>query len=182
MADLTLTDEQMAALRRVLCWYEDCHPNPGADSNGWPVACVADIVAAIPPQPEPEATSWDDEVVEAVLNSFYRLSSSAWSTFWTSEAVKRLEALRTEGYEVVERVELENLRLDDVAVAELEAEIERLRGWKESAMSVMAEWDAVFEALGRPGPLGGSKATSALAEVERLRAESGGGDAEKDRK
>jgi len=51
----------------------------------------------------------------------------------------------------------------------LRAENERLRDWKASAMSVLGEWDRVFMALGEPGPLGGSKAANALAEVERLR-------------
>jgi hypothetical protein len=48
-------------------------------------------------------------------------------------------------------------------------ELERLRAWKESAVQVLNEWDLVFDALGRPGPLGGSKAASALTEVRRLR-------------
>lgn len=39
--------------------------------------------------------------------------------------------------------------------------------WRESAMARLAEWDAVFDALGRPGPLGASKAESALREVKR---------------
>lgn len=47
-------------------------------------------------------------------------------------------------------------------------EIAQLRGWKESAMTVLAEWDRVHEALGQPGPLGASKALSSLAEIERL--------------
>ena len=46
-----------------------------------------------------------------------------------------------------------------------------LRAWKESAMSVLAEWDRVHDALGRPGPLGRSLALNTLAEVERLSAE-----------
>lgn len=51
----------------------------------------------------------------------------------------------------------------------LTAEVERLAEWKRSAIGVLAAWDAVFDALGQPGPLGGSKAENALAEVERLR-------------
>ena len=53
----------------------------------------------------------------------------------------------------------------------LTAEVERLAEWKRSAIGVLAAWDAVFDALGQPGPLGGSKAENALAEVERLRGE-----------
>ena len=51
------------------------------------------------------------------------------------------------------------------------AETADLRAWKESAMSVLAEWDRVHDALGRPGPLGRSLALNTLAEVERLSAE-----------
>lgn len=51
-------------------------------------------------------------------------------------------------------------------------ENDELRGWKESAINVLSEWDKVFDALGRPGKLGASKAESARAEVERILAES----------
>lgn len=51
-----------------------------------------------------------------------------------------------------------------------QAEAQRLQGWKQSAMSVLAEWDKVFESLDSPGRLGSSKAASALTEVQRLRA------------
>lgn len=54
---------------------------------------------------------------------------------------------------------------------ELTAEVERLRQWKESAMLVLAEWNRVWEALGKPGPLGSSNAVESKREVERLRAE-----------
>ena len=51
-------------------------------------------------------------------------------------------------------------------------EIERLRRWKDEAMIVLSDWDVVWdEAAGRPGPIGGSKATSVAREIERLRAE-----------
>lgn len=49
-------------------------------------------------------------------------------------------------------------------------ENDELRGWKESAINVLSEWDEVFDALGRPGKLGASKAESALTEVERMTA------------
>lgn len=39
-------------------------------------------------------------------------------------------------------------------------EIDRLRAWKAEAMVVLAEWDEVWEAAGRPGPLGASKAAN----------------------
>ena len=53
----------------------------------------------------------------------------------------------------------------------LRAETADLRGWKDSAMAVLADWDRVFDALGQPGPLGRSKAANALAELDRLSAE-----------
>jgi hypothetical protein len=37
-------------------------------------------------------------------------------------------------------------------------EVERLREWKAEAMTVLGDWEAVWEAAGRPGQLGGSKA------------------------
>jgi hypothetical protein len=54
---------------------------------------------------------------------------------------------------------------------DLTAEVERLRGWKASAITVISEWEDVWVALGKPGPLGASKAANTLAEVERLTAE-----------
>ena len=38
------------------------------------------------------------------------------------------------------------------------AKIAELEEWKESAMKVLSKWDEVYEAAGRPGKLGGSKA------------------------
>ncbi len=37
-------------------------------------------------------------------------------------------------------------------------ELANLRRWKAEAMEVLCDWERVFEAAGRPGPLGGSKA------------------------
>lgn len=54
--------------------------------------------------------------------------------------------------------------------AEILAENERLARWKAEAATVLSTWEAVWEALGKPGALGDSKAAAALAEVERLRA------------
>lgn len=39
-------------------------------------------------------------------------------------------------------------------------EIGRLMEWKESVMEILTKWDAVWEAAGRPGKLGSSKAES----------------------
>ncbi len=48
-------------------------------------------------------------------------------------------------------------------------ELAQLRQWKREACDVMSKWEKVWEALGRPGKLGRSKAEGALVEVERLR-------------
>lgn len=48
-------------------------------------------------------------------------------------------------------------------VKKLQQEIRELEAWKESAMQVIGEWEKVWEAAGRPGRLGASKAASVLA-------------------
>lgn len=55
----------------------------------------------------------------------------------------------------------------DVLLAEADAELAQLRKWKAEAAEVLMKWEAVWQALGRPGPLGRSKAENSLAEVER---------------
>lgn len=40
------------------------------------------------------------------------------------------------------------------------SELDRLRAWKREALAVLAEWEKVWEAAGRPGVLGESKATA----------------------
>lgn len=49
----------------------------------------------------------------------------------------------------------------------IEGELARLEGWKFEAMVVLGKWDEVFEALGKPGAIGASKADASLAEVNR---------------
>lgn len=44
--------------------------------------------------------------------------------------------------------------------AELLDEVERLRDWKTQALTVLAEWEATWEAMGMPGRLGQSKAVA----------------------
>jgi hypothetical protein len=39
-------------------------------------------------------------------------------------------------------------------------ELDRLRWWKAEALTVLAEWERVWETAGRPGALGSSKAES----------------------
>ena len=53
---------------------------------------------------------------------------------------------------------------------EYRAETEHLRAWKAEAMEVLAEWEKVWVAAGRPGPLGGSKAENVRRQIERNRA------------
>lgn len=48
-------------------------------------------------------------------------------------------------------------------------EIARLRAWKAEALTVLAEWEETWEAAGRPGRLGGSKAIAVRDEIDRLR-------------
>lgn len=61
---------------------------------------------------------------------------------------------------------------DDDAIADvltgLVAEVELLMDWKRDAMRVLNGWDRVWEALGKPGPLGAMKSANALAAVQRL--------------
>lgn len=54
---------------------------------------------------------------------------------------------------------------------ELWKECQELRGWKESAMRLLSEWDKIWETLGRPGQLGSGKAEEALKTVEAMIAE-----------
>jgi len=51
-------------------------------------------------------------------------------------------------------------------------EIDRLRAWKAEALVVLAEWDEVWVAAGKPGPLGTSKAAGLqrlLPDLDHLR-------------
>jgi hypothetical protein len=52
---------------------------------------------------------------------------------------------------------------------EIADEIERLRKWKAEATAVLAAWDSVWEAAGRPGRLGSSKPEQTADEIARLR-------------
>lgn len=49
--------------------------------------------------------------------------------------------------------------------------IEALEAWKDSAASVLAEWDETWRATGEPGPLGQSKAENVRRRIEALEAE-----------
>jgi hypothetical protein len=64
-------------------------------------------------------------------------------------------------------VETDDLRAAAVAVDERDA----LRLWKSEALTVLAEWEKVHDALGQPAPLGAFKSRASLLEVERLIAE-----------
>lgn len=47
-------------------------------------------------------------------------------------------------------------------------EIERLRRWKAGAITVIKDWEAVWEAAGFPGVLGQTKSLGLLGELSRL--------------
>lgn len=51
-----------------------------------------------------------------------------------------------------------NLENEIPPLRHLQAELERLRAWKTEALQVLGEWEQVWEAAGRPGRLGESKA------------------------
>ena len=64
-----------------------------------------------------------------------------------------------------------NARLID-QINRLQLEIRDLLNWKNSAMAVLTEWDQVWEAAGKPGKLGRSKAVSTLEYLKSLPTES----------
>lgn len=52
---------------------------------------------------------------------------------------------------------------------EARAELERLRAWKAEALEVLTGWERVWEAAGRPGRPGSSKAESVRGFIEASR-------------
>lgn len=52
---------------------------------------------------------------------------------------------------------------------EAAAEIEALRAWKAEAIEVIGQWEKVWDALGRPGRLGESKAAAVLRFIQATR-------------
>jgi len=74
------------------------------------------------------------------------------------------------GEEVEERTELGRRlesRMVDLRDALQADELERLRSWKAEASAVLDEWEATWEAFGRPGKLGESKAKAVAALARR---------------
>lgn len=59
----------------------------------------------------------------------------------------------------------------DIVVDLVRDEIERLRAWKAEATTVINQWEAVWEAAGRPGRLGESKAEATRVHVAMTEAE-----------
>jgi hypothetical protein len=60
------------------------------------------------------------------------------------------------------------------ALAELQAlrsDVANLLTWKMEASLVLEDWEKVWEAAGRPGPLGASKAANVLSAVRTLKAQ-----------
>lgn len=51
------------------------------------------------------------------------------------------------------------------------AELDRLRAWKTEALEVLNAWERVWEAAGKPGRLGSSKADGVRRYIEAVRAE-----------
>lgn len=113
----------------------------------------------------------------------WRVAECRRSEFDTSDALlDRLDQLRqphdpfSDTYRdigmAIARIRLAERRpsLDAARRAQLRSpaedqEMQRLRDWQTSAMHELGKWDAVFDALGKPGPLGESKAANALAEL-----------------
>lgn len=56
----------------------------------------------------------------------------------------------------------------------LQREVDQLQQWKREAIEIIASWEDVWVALGRPGSLGESKAVAALRTV--LASATSGGD------
>lgn len=50
------------------------------------------------------------------------------------------------------------LEVMEAHATKLESELKRLAAWKDSALTVMESWEEVWEAAGKPGKLGCSKA------------------------
>ena len=78
--------------------------------------------------------------------------------------------------EQLDAIEAEVVRMREVGLdfhadqaADLLAEVRRLRDWKQSAMTVLSEWEQTWDEAGRPGKLGGSKAVGVREEIARLR-------------
>jgi hypothetical protein len=75
-----------------------------------------------------------------------------------------------------ERVKTEgDFYLDGFVEAEfaesLEADLVNLTDWKSGAMIVLSEWESVWEACGKPGHLGQSKAGAVLSMIKQTRTE-----------
>ncbi|MDA1178796.1 MAG: hypothetical protein O2931_08380 [Planctomycetota bacterium] len=91
-----------------------------------------------------------------------------WQVAWDARQPE-IDALKRE----IEQLRPDSAPLDTgddslCNVRRLRAQIRELEAWKESAMTVLGEWDEVWEAAGRPGRLGASKAVS-LREYLRTR-------------
>lgn len=80
----------------------------------------------------------------------------------------RLSAREPDNEALGEWVDCPGCRRVHVRPACTPPEVESLRRWKAEATQVLDEWDRVWDALGKPGALGSSRALSSLAAVERL--------------
>jgi hypothetical protein len=110
---------------------------------------------------------------------FEQQSGTGWIPFWggpqdfVPEAAYRLVPLPDQYRDAVDRLAgvLDRgrtvARTGEATMTD-QQELEALRGWKQSAMTVLAGWERVFEAAGSPGPLGGSKSNAVLAVLAGL--------------
>lgn len=100
---------------------------------------------------------WEPEQIVAALDKKYRRNRErTWPDWRTAPEGEPIEHVR------------EVSPADDTP-PDTRSEVETLRHWKAEAMTVLAEWDQVFDALGG-GRLGESKAAASLDQVQRLTA------------
>lgn len=56
-------------------------------------------------------------------------------------------------------------------ICQLDAAAQDLLRWKDEALTVLGQWEKVWQAAGRPGPLGRSMAENTAAEIARLKSD-----------
>jgi hypothetical protein len=103
-----------------------------------------------------------------------------WSLIWQPADARFIAAARTLVPELVAEVErlrgyVAHLEREGteraVELAEAEAERDRLAAWKAEALQVLTAWEQAWEASGRPGALGTSKAAAVREHMQALRDE-----------
>ena len=56
-------------------------------------------------------------------------------------------------------------------ICQLDSAAQDLLRWKDEALTVLSQWEKVWQAAGRPGPLGRSMAENTADEIARLKSE-----------